>query len=201
MRLDWKPIFVEWLKAGPRASLVALLGVVVPLATGFGFMYGLSQQSHIQKIESDTGTGTRDSSDIVIEAIASGASLASTSIAIAVTMMKQQAILDTAIGTLITTAAILDDVVSLILLGIVSSIGGGSVPELSDAGIRPMTIIQPILASLGIILVGSIGCMIVAKTKTRRGASTCKLSQLKNRETSIETGKKPLFFVASNKSN
>ncbi|KAG0353272.1 hypothetical protein BG005_007416 [Podila minutissima] len=139
-------------------------------------------------MESDASTGTRGSSDIVIEAIASGASLASTSIAIAVTMMKQQVILDTAMGTFITTAAILDDVVSLILLGIVSSIGGGSGPEGSDSGIRPMTVIQPILASLGIILVGVIGCAIVAKIKARRRASTIKLSRFKNKETSVESG-------------
>ncbi|KAF9202272.1 hypothetical protein BGZ59_002249 [Podila verticillata] len=176
------------LKAGPRAALVAFLGIVVPLATGFGFMYGVSQQSHIQEMESDASTGTRGSSDIVIEALASGASLASTSIAIAVTLMKQQAILDTAVGTLITTAAMLDDVVSLILLGIVSSIGGGSGPEGSDSGIRPMIVLQPILASLGIILVGVIGCAIVAKIKARRGASTVKLSRFKNKETSVETG-------------
>ncbi|KAF9302092.1 hypothetical protein BGZ74_005859 [Mortierella antarctica] len=139
-------------------------------------------------MESDASTGTRGSPDIVIEAIASGASLASTSIAIAVTMMKQQAILVTAMGTFITTAATLDDVVSLILLGIVSSIGGGSGPEGSDSGIRPMTVIQPILASLGIILVGVIGCAIVAKIKARRRASTIKLSRFKNKETSVESG-------------
>lgn len=139
-----------------------------------------------------TSTGTRDFSNIVIETIASGASLPSTSIAIAVTMMKQQGISDTAVGTLITTAAMLDDVVSLILLGIVSSIGGGSNSE-----IWPMTVIQPILASLGIILVGVIGCAIVAKIKVRREASTFKPSQFKNKETSVETGKKTFFFVPS----
>lgn len=182
------------LKAAPRAALVALLGSVVPLATGFGFMYGVSQQSHIQEMESGVSASTRGSSDIVIEAIASGASLASTSIAIAVTMMKQQAILDMAVGTLITTAAMLDDVVSLILLGIVSSIAGGSGPAGSDSGIRPMTVIQPILASLGIILVGVIGCAITAKIKARRGASIIKLSQFKSKETSIETGKGDFLF-------
>lgn len=77
-------------------------------------------------MDSDASMGTRKSSDIVIGAIASGASLASTSIAIAVIMMKQLGVLDTAIKTLITMAAMLDDIVSPIMLGIVSSIGGGS---------------------------------------------------------------------------
>ncbi|KAG0376140.1 hypothetical protein BGX24_008210 [Mortierella sp. AD032] len=161
------------LKAGPRAALVAGVGIVVPLATGFGFMYGVSQLGHIQEMEemdhgAGTGSGRRNSSDTVIEAIASGAALASTSIAIAVTMMKQQGILDTAIGTLITTAAMLDDVVSLILLGIVSSVGGSE--SGSDAGIRPMTVIQPLLASFGIILVGVIGCALVSRIKAREAS-------------------------------
>ena len=184
------------LKAGPRAALIASIGIVVPLATGFGFMYGISHQSHIQEMESDVGTGASDPSDIVIEAIASGASLASTSIAIAVTMMKQQAILDTAVGTLITTAAMLDDVVSLVLLGIVSSIGGR---QGSDSGIQPMTVIQPIVASFGIILVGVIGCAIVAKIKARRGASPLKLSTIKNKETSVKTGRDIFLFSPVNK--
>ncbi|KAF9579438.1 hypothetical protein BGW38_004294, partial [Lunasporangiospora selenospora] len=114
------------LKAGPRAALVAFIGIIVPLVTGFGFIYGISQLKHIQELDSKASTGPRDLSENVIEAVASGASLASTSIAIAVTMMKQQGILETALGTLITTAAMLDDVVSLILLGVVSSLGASS---------------------------------------------------------------------------
>ncbi|KAF9100165.1 hypothetical protein BGX23_003993 [Mortierella sp. AD031] len=163
------------MKTGPRAALVAFVGIVVPLATGFGFMYGLAQQSHIREMdygsrESGRESGKeRDSSDVVIEAIASGASLASTSIAIAVTMMKQQGVLETPIGTLITTAAMLDDVVSLILLGIVSSIGGSE--SGSDSGIRPMTVIQPVLASLGIIVMGVIACAIVARAKARKASA------------------------------
>ncbi|KAF8942879.1 hypothetical protein BGZ47_006049 [Haplosporangium gracile] len=157
------------LKAGMRAALVAGLGIVVPLATGFGFMYGVSRQRHIQEMEVEGGMdlGKRDESDIVIEAIASGASLASTSIAIAVTMMKQQGILDTVIGTLITTAAMLDDVVSLVLLGIVSSIGGSG----SNSGFRPMTVIQPLLASFGIILVGVVGCAVISRVKSKKASS------------------------------
>ncbi|KAF9976262.1 hypothetical protein BGZ73_008904 [Actinomortierella ambigua] len=125
----------------------------------------------------------------MIEAVASGASLASTSIAIAVTMMKQQAILDTALGTLITTAAMLDDVVSLVLLGIVSSLGGGSGSEGSKSEIQPMTVVQPVLASLGIILVGVAGCAIVAKIMSRRAAtSTDELPQSMDKKTFMETG-------------
>ncbi|KAG0273824.1 hypothetical protein BGZ95_010355 [Linnemannia exigua] len=162
------------LKAGPRAALVAAVGIVVPLATGFGFMYGVSQLEHIQEMDemghgAGASSGRRDSSDVAIEAVASGASLASTSIAIAVTMMKQQGIMDTAVGTLITTAAMLDDVVSLILLGIVSSIGGSE--SGLDAEIRPMTVIQPLLASFGIILVGVIGCAVVSRVKVKKASS------------------------------
>ncbi|KAF9920484.1 hypothetical protein FBU30_009698 [Linnemannia zychae] len=157
------------IKAGPRSVLIAGLGIVVPLATGFGLMYGILQQDRIQKMieaESVYSNGGSGTYNIVIEAIASGASLASTSIAVAVTMMKQQGILDTTVGTLITTAAMLDDVVSLILLGIVSNMGGSG--NESSGGIKPMTVILPLLASLGIIIVGTIACVIVSKIKARK---------------------------------
>ncbi|KAF9558869.1 hypothetical protein EC968_006851 [Mortierella alpina] len=155
-------------KAGPRAALVATVGTVVPLATGFGFMYGLSHLDHIQALDRTTGSNSPPP-EPVTEAIASGAALASTSIAIAVTMMKQQQVLDTPVGTLITTAAMLDDVVSLILLGIVSSIGQSE--STSGTGIQAMTVIQPVLASLGIICVGAIASVVVTRIKTKKGPS------------------------------
>ncbi|KAF9949205.1 Hsp70 ATPase ssc1 [Mortierella alpina] len=156
------------LRAGPRAALVATVGIVMPLATGFGFMYGLLQLDHIQALDRTTNSNSQPPQRVT-EAIASGAALASTSIAIAVTMMKQQQVLDTPVGTLITTAAMLDDVVSLILLGIVSSIGQSE--SASGSGIQAMTVIQPVLASLGIICVGLVGCIVVARIKTKKASN------------------------------
>ncbi|KAF9953190.1 hypothetical protein BGZ72_005615 [Mortierella alpina] len=155
------------LNAGPRAALVATVGTVVPLATGFGFIYGLSHLNHIQAMDPTAGSSSH-ATHRVTEAVASGAALASTSIAIAVTMMKQQHVLDTPVGTLITTAAMLDDVVSLILLGIVSSIGQSA--SASGSGIQVMTVLQPVLASLGIICVGIVGCVLVARIRPRKTA-------------------------------
>ncbi|KAF9976862.1 hypothetical protein BGZ75_000147 [Mortierella antarctica] len=128
-------------------------------------MYGLSHLDHIQALDRSTGS-TSPPPQRVTEAIASGAALASTSIAIAVTMMKQQRVLDSPVGTLITTAAMLDDVVSLILLGIVSSIGQSE--SASGSGIHAMTVIQPVVASLGIIGVGIVGSVVVARIKAMK---------------------------------
>ncbi|KAF9110651.1 hypothetical protein BGX27_006044 [Mortierella sp. AM989] len=146
------------LKAGPRSALVAFVGTVTPLATGFGFIYAIVHLPALQGSISDTF-----SINIVTEALASGAALASTSIACAVTLMKQRGILETQVGTLVTTAAMIDDVASLILLSIVSRFGNPEPGEGTKPDIGPMTIIQPIVASLGVILFGFIACVVKAK--------------------------------------
>ncbi|KAG0364453.1 Cation/H+ exchanger [Gamsiella multidivaricata] len=145
------------LRAGPRGALVALVGTMVPLATGYGYIYALLQQHAIQD-----GGAEGTTPNIVTEALASGAALASTSVACAISLMKQQGLLETSVGTLITTAAMIDDIASLILLGIVAGFGG------SESDIGAMTIVQPILSSLGVILVGLLGCIAVTKSKTRQ---------------------------------
>ncbi|KAI1297846.1 hypothetical protein EDD11_006912 [Mortierella claussenii] len=157
-------------KTGPRGALIALVGTVTPLITGFGFIYAILQRQDIQAQDQDeTGgatAGTGRSINVITEALSSGAALASTSVACAITMMKQQRVLETQVGTLITTAAMIDDVASLILLGIISSIGGSG-SESKDGGIRAMVIVQPLLASLGIMLIGFLGCVVVNKIKAR----------------------------------
>ncbi|KAF9899657.1 hypothetical protein BX616_002906 [Lobosporangium transversale] len=159
-------------RVGLRAALIGLIGTIIPLLTGFGFIYLTHHQySHQLPDESNNSSGSPPAAagvDLVIEALASGAALASTSIAIAVTMMKQRDILDTFVGTLITTAAMLDDVISLILLGIISALGGGSGESGSRGKIRPMTILQPVLASLGIVIVALIACFAVWKLQGQK---------------------------------
>ncbi|KAG0032755.1 hypothetical protein BGZ81_010154 [Podila clonocystis] len=148
-------------QAGPRAAMVAIVGTILPLLTGFGFIYLLLQQHQLPGLDpSSIGNN-------VIEALASGASLASTSIACAVSLMKQQGLLDSDVGTLITTAALLDDVASLILLGIVSGIGSSRPGDGSGLVFGAMMIVQPVLASIGILLVGLVGRAVVARCLAR----------------------------------
>ncbi|KAF8977728.1 hypothetical protein BGZ46_007158 [Entomortierella lignicola] len=80
--------------------------------------------------------------------------------------MRQRGMLETPVGTLVTTAAMIDDITSLVLLSIVSGIGNqasGGGGEETRSGIEPMTIIQPIVASLGIMLFGFIACTVATK--------------------------------------
>ncbi|KAG0003403.1 hypothetical protein BGZ80_003590 [Entomortierella chlamydospora] len=145
------------LRAGPRGTLVALIGTIVPLATGFGFISAIVKFPSLQDPDPEKPISVKT------EALASGAALASTSIACAIATMKQRGMLETPLGTLITTAAMIDDVVSLVLLSIVSGIGNLASGEETGSGIEPMTIIQPIVASLGIIAFGFIACNVAAK--------------------------------------
>ncbi|KAK3816183.1 MAG: Sodium/hydrogen exchanger family-domain-containing protein [Benniella sp.] len=148
-------------RVGPYAALVGVIGSAVPFLTGFGFIYASrNQYGHSGDNE---GSPTFDP---VSEAIASGAALASTSIAIAVSIMRKRGILETAEGALITTAAMLDDVISLILLGIVSALGTPQ-QTLSEKRIGAMTILKPLLSSLGITIIALLGCLAVSRRKAR----------------------------------
>ncbi|KAG0241264.1 hypothetical protein BGW41_006118 [Actinomortierella wolfii] len=144
--------------AGIRAVMVAAVGTILPMLSGFGYIYLLLHQHQISAQDTNNSL-----SNNLVEALASGASLASTSIACAVSLMKQQGLLDTDVGTLITTAALLDDIASLILLGIVSGIGNSGAGDGSRSTLNAMTVIQPILASTGVLVVGLVGRMAVKR--------------------------------------
>ncbi|KAF9430645.1 hypothetical protein BGZ76_000767 [Entomortierella beljakovae] len=150
------------LRAGPRSTLIALAGTIIPLSTGFGFIYAISSTSQFQIHDPNSYNV-----NVIIEALASGAALASTSIACAVSMMKQRGMLETYLGTLITTAAMIDDVISLVLLSIISSIGSRE-PGDEDSSIEPMSIVQPIVASIGVIAFGLIICVVKERFVDRR---------------------------------
>ncbi|KAG0305085.1 hypothetical protein BGZ98_004612, partial [Dissophora globulifera] len=149
-------------KAALRGTLIAVFGTVVPVATGFGFVYALLKTNALP------GASIRETGSIVVEALASGAALGSTSVACAVSLMKNKGLLETPVGTLITTAAMIDDVISLVLLGIVASIGASKSDSGTTTEIGAMTVLQPILASLGIIFVGLVGCTTIVKFVARR---------------------------------
>lgn len=94
----------ELLKTGPVAFLIAIAGVVVPLVGGAAVYYAF-------------GLGTPD--DRFYEAIFMGTVLAATSVSITVQALKEMGHLKSKVGTTILSAAIIDDVIGIILLTVV----------------------------------------------------------------------------------
>lgn len=93
----------ELLKTGPKALLIAVMGVSIPLLGGFllyGAFYGFSAAG----------------SDEFYRAIFTGTIMTATSVGITVQTLKELGRLKGEIGTLIVSSAIIDDVIGIIVL-------------------------------------------------------------------------------------
>lgn len=93
----------DLLKTGPKAALIALVGVFFPLICGtllYGCFYGFAE------------IGT----DGFYKAIFIGTILTATSVGITVQTLKELGRLKSEIGTLIVSAAIIDDIIGIIVL-------------------------------------------------------------------------------------
>jgi len=107
---------------GTRGVTVAVCGSMIPVAIGFG-------------LASAVGVGPK-------AAFAIGCCLAPTSMGIAVNVLKKGGVLNTQIGQLVIASAVLDDIISLVLLGVVAA--------LEDP--TPFKLAQPLVVS-GLFLV------------------------------------------------
>jgi Kef-type K+ transport system membrane component KefB len=101
-------------RAGPGASAVALVGVAVPFA--LGFLYWRSGWHGFEPTGADART----------TAIFVGATLTATSIGITARVLKDLNVLSSLEARLILGAAVIDDVLGLVILGVVSGLTGGA---------------------------------------------------------------------------
>ena len=100
------------IKTGPVAFLVALVGVIVPLVSGtllYMFFYGFS----------DIGTPQ------FYRAIFIGTILTATSVSITVKTLEEMGKLNSELGTTIVSAAIIDDIIGILVLTVVVGMGSG----------------------------------------------------------------------------
>ncbi len=109
--------FEDLKKSGKAATVIAFIGVLVPLALGTVvaslFMGGISALSD---------------HNILMNALFVGTILTATSVGITVETLREMGKLSTPLGTTILSAAIIDDVIGVIVLSIVTSLNGqGSV--------------------------------------------------------------------------
>jgi Kef-type K+ transport system membrane component KefB len=119
----------ELLRVGPQAAAVAVIGVAVPFAAG---TLGLLYLFHVP----------------VIPAIFAGAALTATSIGITARVLAELQKLTSPEGQVILGAAVLDDVLGIIILAVVASLAKTGEVDVADVGL--------ILVSAVVFLVGSI---------------------------------------------
>lgn len=93
------------IKVGGEATTVALVGVVLPFGLGYAVAFALGLET--------------------IPAIVCGAALTATSIGISARTLTDLGQLETREGQIVLGAAVLDDIVGLVILSVVSSVVGG----------------------------------------------------------------------------
>jgi Kef-type K+ transport system membrane component KefB len=108
-------------KVGRTALLVAVLGVVVPFFLGYGLLEIVGGHSHI-------------------EAIFMGAAMVATSVGITARVLQELGVLKTVVATVILGAAVIDDILGMIMLAVVSSLGEGQVDYIQIGSVTAMAV-------------------------------------------------------------
>ncbi|KAK2008408.1 sodium/hydrogen exchanger family protein [Colletotrichum eremochloae] len=121
---------------------VAITGIAVPIGLSFtlGPMVGASP----------------------LQAFAAGAALCSTSLGTIFTVLGTSGLTTTRMGVVLTSAAMMDDVVGLIMVQVVSNLGG------SSGEFRAISVVRPVLVSLGFATLVPAACKLVVGPVTRR---------------------------------
>ena len=127
----------DLVRVGKTASVVAALGVVVPLVMGYG-IYRWSGASNI-------------------ESLFVGAAMVATSVGITAQVLAGMGLLNVRASRIILAAAVIDDILGLIVLAIVSSLAQGTVNILQLATTAALSIGFTIfILSVGSKTVGSV---------------------------------------------
>lgn len=134
----------DLLKTGPVAFCIALAGVFVPLGGGF-LMYTV-----YCNIVPDAAMG----GNVVNQALFIGTIMTATSVSITVQALRELGHLKSRIGTTIVSAAIIDDIIGIIVLTVVIGIEGGK-----DENVSTMTgsAIADVFVKTGLFIVFAFG--------------------------------------------
>ena len=107
---------VELKKAGKASFVIALIGVILPLAGGFALAYFFNRGELLQ---GDTSA--------LLQNLFIGVILTATSVSISVETLKELGKLDTRAGSAILGAALIDDILGIIALTVITSFADSSV--------------------------------------------------------------------------
>ncbi|HMG32656.1 MAG TPA: cation:proton antiporter [Blastocatellia bacterium] len=118
----------ELFRVGGTATLVAILGVIVPFLAGWGLLSIWPRHSWI-------------------EAVFLGAAMVATSVGITARVLASLGILNTDTARVILAAAVIDDVIGLLVLAVVSSLATGHVNYGHLAVVAVLAIVFTILTS------------------------------------------------------
>ncbi|TLD09177.1 uncharacterized protein PgNI_07832 [Pyricularia grisea] len=122
------------------STAVAITGIALPMAFSFALasMLGASP----------------------LQAFSAGAALCSTSLGTTFTVLGTSGLVTTRMGVVLTSAAMMDDVVGLIMVQVVSNLAG------STGNFEPVTVIRPVFVSLGLTVLFPLMCRFLVRPGT-----------------------------------
>ncbi|KAK0662286.1 High-affinity Na(+)/H(+) antiporter NhaS3 [Lasiodiplodia hormozganensis] len=131
--------------ASLKANLLLSIAVAV---TGIGVPIGLSFV--LQSLAGATP----------LQAFAAGAALCSTSLGTTFTVLATSGLTKSRLGVVLTSAAMMDDVVGLVMVQVISNLGG------SGSSFSATTVIRPVFVSLAFAVLIPLVCRLIVKPAT-----------------------------------
>ncbi|KXS97362.1 hypothetical protein AC578_9618 [Pseudocercospora eumusae] len=128
------------------SSVVALTGISAPVGLSFllpSFVKGVSP----------------------VQAFAAGAALCSTSLGTTFTILSTSGLSASRLGVVLSSAAMMDDIVGLVMSGIISSLG-------TSADFSAVTVVRPVFVSVAFAITVPLACVWLLKPLTRLSYST-----------------------------
>lgn len=95
-----------------------------------------------------------------LQSFAAGAALCSTSLGTTFTVLRSTGLVKSRLGVVLTSAAMMDDVVGLVMVQIISNLGS------SGTNISAITIVRPLLVSVAFAVCAPLVCVFMAKPFT-----------------------------------
>jgi Kef-type K+ transport system membrane component KefB len=120
------------------SSGVALTGIAVPIGLSYT-LQGLLNATPVQ-------------------AFAAGAALCSTSLGTTFTVLNSSGLAASRLGVILTSAAMMDDVVGLVMVQVISNLGGDDFSW--------VTVVRPVLISVAFAIVAPLVCLFIARPLT-----------------------------------
>ncbi|KAH8147364.1 uncharacterized protein LAJ45_08520 [Morchella importuna] len=123
----------------PLSTAVAATGILLPIALSFPLTALLPGTTPLQ-------------------CFAAGAALSATSLGTTFSILTSSGLARTRLGTVLTSAAMMDDVVGLIMIQVVAALGTSTSSDSGGSSISGATIGRPVGASLGLLLFVILAC-------------------------------------------
>lgn len=136
---------------GLAAGVITILGVVVPM--GLGYLASLVLPNVVD------ANGNIDMTKTIFRNLFYGVILTATSVSVTIAALKELGKLNSKIGTAIVSAAILDDIIGVIILSIIISLNGA----ITAGGNNPTADILIVLGKTVLFFICAIGVGIVLK--------------------------------------